>query len=296
MFIKLLLPVFALLLIIAPTSVGAANTPASTQNVTTTTWQRVTTDSFTLSLPPTWKFNELQGIDSYVGEFVGNGARLFFDFGRYSYSLAAEGDQNHTISYQTIDGHRAKIVTPKVVGKGTTGVYFDDLGNNNRLTLYENDLTADQQATALKIFSSVVFLHKMMEVKAPTYFLVCTDQTGGTPVITSLSSYSGSTGTKLEISGCNFAGFEGDQDVWIKNNLGVKGLLVANASSTSKLLKVTLKSRLCQQNTSYSGLPCSAWLTLAPGKYQIYATSFAKKSNEVTFSVTPVVKKKVFKK
>ena len=53
----------------------------------------------------------------------------------------------------------------------------------------------------------------------------CDDQTNEDPRITSMSSYSGSLGSKLEISGCHFAGFEGDINVWIENSQGIKGLV-----------------------------------------------------------------------
>jgi len=113
----------------------------------------------------------------------------------------------------------------------------------------------------------------------------CRDEPEGTPVITSLSGYFGSVGAKLEIMGCNFSGFEGDKDAWIENSQGVKGLLRGEAESTSKLLKITLNSPLCQKDTSYSGLPCDAWLNLTPGAYKIYALPWGKKSNEINFKI-----------
>ena len=126
-------------------------------NGTPTNWQFIDANSFTLSLPPSWEFNKLQGIDSYVGEFVGDGAKLGFDYGWYSNSLAEDNDPNHTVTYETISGYRAKIVVPKVAGSGTTGVYFGDLGNQNRFNLYGDNLTASQQESALKIFRTLKF-------------------------------------------------------------------------------------------------------------------------------------------
>jgi len=113
----------------------------------------------------------------------------------------------------------------------------------------------------------------------------CTDQPEGMPVITSLSSYSGYVGTKIEIKGCNFAGFEGDKNAWIENGQGVKGILNGEEGSTGKNLKVTIKSPLCQEDNSYSGLPCKSYLTLTPGTYKIYTMPWLKKSNEVTFTI-----------
>lgn len=122
--------------------------------------------------------------------------------------------------------------------------------------------------------------------------ITCKNEEGGVdvPVITSLSSYSGAVGTKLEINGCNFSGFEGDTDAQIENIQGVKGFLYGEAGSTSKLIKVALKSPLCEEDTSYSGLPCSAPFNLNPGTYKIYVVTPGKegkgeKSNEVNFTI-----------
>lgn len=137
-----------------PTKPRSNNNPPVT-NRTPTSWQFVDANSFMLSLPPGWKFNKLQGIDSYVGEFVGDGARLGFDFGWYSNSLAEDNDSNHIVTYETIDGYRAKIVIPRITGSGTTGVYFGNLGNQNRFNLYGTNFSSSQQETALKIFRTL---------------------------------------------------------------------------------------------------------------------------------------------
>lgn len=140
-----------------------SSTPTPNDSTPTTTevptnWQFVDANSFTLSLPPGWKFNKLQGIDSYVGEFVGDGATLGFDYGWYSNSLADDNDPDHIVTYETIDGYRAKIVIPKVIGTGTTGIYFADLGGGIQKTSFQisgRDLTESQQETALKIFRTI---------------------------------------------------------------------------------------------------------------------------------------------
>lgn len=136
------------------------NNPPVTNEIPTN-WQFTDADSFTLFLPPGWTFNKLQGIDSYVGEFVGDGAKLGFDFGWYSNNLAEDGDQNHIVTYETIGGYRAKIVIPRITGNGTTGVYFGDLGGGRtqktRFNLYGSNLTFSQQETALKIFRTIGF-------------------------------------------------------------------------------------------------------------------------------------------
>lgn len=141
---------------------SSAPTPddsTSTENEVQTNWQFVDANLFTLSLPPRWEFNKPQGIDSYVGEFVGGDAKLGFDYGWYSNPLAEDNDPDHIVTYETIDGYRAKIVVPKITGEGTTGVYFADLGGEEwqkiGFQISGSDLTRSQQETALKIFRTI---------------------------------------------------------------------------------------------------------------------------------------------
>ena len=117
---------------------------------------------FSLRLPPGWQLNELQGIDSIVGEIVGEGVRLGFDFGWYSNSLADDDDPVHTVTYEDIGGRRAKLVRPKEGVEGSVGVYFEDFDNRGEasfsldlLTIVGMDLSAEQQKTAFTIFRSV---------------------------------------------------------------------------------------------------------------------------------------------
>ena len=69
---------------------------------------------FSLLLPPGWALNELQGIDSYVGEVTGDGVRLMLDYGSYSWGLNPEDEPEHEylVSYEDIGGLRAKLLLP----------------------------------------------------------------------------------------------------------------------------------------------------------------------------------------
>ncbi len=100
--------------------------------------------------------------------------------------------------------------------------------------------------------------------KLPT---TCIDASEGIPVITSISTESGSLGTQITLQGCNFSGFEWDKTVWIENGSGITGLLYGESGSTSKQIIFTLQSPICQTDTSYSGLPCPNTLSLTPGNY-----------------------------
>lgn len=116
----------------------------------------------------------------------------------------------------------------------------------------------------------------------------CVDQDEWIPVITSISAYTGTTETKLEISGCNFSGFEWDKNAWIENEQWIKAILYGEKWSTSKILKISLKPSLCQNDNSYSGLPCENLLYLNPWKYKIYVMPWGKISNKVDFTVEKI--------
>ena len=125
---------------------------------------------FALLLPPGWALNELQGIDSYVGELTGDGVRLMFDYGSHSWDLSPEDDPEHEylVSYEDIGGLRAKLLLPVKSPSGATvdyppaiGVHFQDLGGASSnlvgrdLTLVGRGLTPEQQRVAVGIFRSV---------------------------------------------------------------------------------------------------------------------------------------------
>ena len=123
-------------------------------------------------------------------------------------------------------------------------------------------------------------------VTYPTLPISCIDEDEGTPVITSLSTYTGEIGSRIEIFGCNFSGFEGDLTAWIENEQGVKGILYSEQGSNSKHMLITLNRDLCQMDISYKGGECENLLTLIPGKYKICTEPWGKRSNEVSLTIT----------
>ncbi len=110
------------------------------------------------------------------------------------------------------------------------------------------------------------------------------------PVITSITPSSGPVGTTIEIIGCNFLGFESDKTLLFTNSKGERGLLYGGSDATTRtsntVMRVTLPRTLCQNDNSYSGLPCSASLELVPGLYTVYSNSYGGNSNAVNFTVT----------
>lgn len=128
---------------------SAPNVPAD--------WRRLDAGSFSIYAPPNWEFHKLQGIDSDIGELVGDRIRLVSDFGSWSNPLDEARSPDYVIVHQSIGGYHAKIVSPRVSGKGITGIYFRRTSDRNKLCLYGQDLTAPQQELTLRIFRTIRF-------------------------------------------------------------------------------------------------------------------------------------------
>jgi hypothetical protein len=127
------------------------------QDVAPKFWPTLDAGQFSISAPLGWQFHKLQGIDSYVGTFEGDGVRLDFDFGAYSNSLDEAKVSTYLISYEYIGGFRAKIVCPRKSGQGVTGVYFSNLGQHNKLTVEGRNLNTAQQDLVLTMFRRIRF-------------------------------------------------------------------------------------------------------------------------------------------
>ena len=114
---------------------------------------------FSLRLPRGWELNELQGIDSYMGEVVGDGARLTFDYGGRSWSLSPSDDRARTyaMGWENIGGVRARLLISMNPGAGYTGAFFHKSGGPN-LHLVGEDLTLEQQRIAVAVFRSIRLL------------------------------------------------------------------------------------------------------------------------------------------
>lgn len=147
----------------------AACTPAAQPVTSPEDWATVNADGwsgrgFSLRLPPGWQLRELRGIDSYVGEIIGGGVRLRFDYGIYSNRLPYEDDPTYTVTYEEIGGRHAKLVrSHEGEAEGVTGVYFENYEPTLsrpgmmplQLEISGTGLTSDQQDTAFAIFRSI---------------------------------------------------------------------------------------------------------------------------------------------
>ena len=130
-------------------------------------------EGFSLRIPPGWRVGETQGIDSYVGEVMGDEVRLRFDYGLHSWGLNPADDPEHdyAVIYEDIGGVEGKLLISVDASGGSTGVYFARLDGpmaqvvrdgvrvsfdyGSHLNLIGHDLTPGQQRTAVAIFRSI---------------------------------------------------------------------------------------------------------------------------------------------
>jgi hypothetical protein len=149
--------------------------------------------AFTMQAPGHWTKIISQGIDSYVGAIaIDSTDTLTFDLGWYSDDLveyqeviAPDGKTyfisnydtaynptlfdstnkgkvaKSSISWDTIDGRKAKILSPVRPGEGITGIYIDSLWKsgsaNDRFNLYGRDLKPSNEKPVMEAFRTLKF-------------------------------------------------------------------------------------------------------------------------------------------
>ncbi|MCC7018717.1 MAG: hypothetical protein IT332_03110 [Ardenticatenales bacterium] len=75
-------------------------------------WTRVDTGPFSVALPPGWRYEPLEGTDSFVGLLVGDGLELQFDHGAYWLSPPQDATR-HVVQHERIDFRSAVILRPR---------------------------------------------------------------------------------------------------------------------------------------------------------------------------------------
>lgn len=152
---------FIILTVCATAQAARNNAPAVLNcdgtSAAPTCWHKLDAGPFSILAPSGWEFHQLMGIDSYVGEFMGDGVALTFDFGRYSTELREAKTPAYVITKEPIGGLSAKLVSPRSPGKGVTGVYFGKIPGHDELCIWGTGLTAVQQKLVLKMFETIRF-------------------------------------------------------------------------------------------------------------------------------------------
>lgn len=151
---------------------AAIQLPALATNVNSTTihqvtpapdWQRVDTGPFSVALPPGWTYEPQQGIDSFVGDFVGPDMRLHFDYGWYWNTRPGDGAPGYEVLHEDIDFRPADLWVARADPAEVTGLYVDYVTDSepgwppDRLSLLGLRLAPAQQDLALAIMRSVRF-------------------------------------------------------------------------------------------------------------------------------------------
>jgi hypothetical protein len=129
---------------------------------------------------------------------------------------------------------------------------------------------------------------KLKDTTAKNTSSDCIQNQEAIPAISLVSSTSLSVGDTIKIHGCNLAGFEGDNTIWIENAKGVKGILYALRRNDNENMEVVLKSPVCKVDNSYQTSACddkNLWFNLTPGEYKIYTSPWGKKSNEIKLHI-----------
>ena len=153
--------------------------------------------SFSIVTPNGWTKIKAQGADSYVGRIaIDNTDTIDFDLGWYSNTLTELEPQiiersmlrnmdvldtsqfiivnsrkgvdpdkykKNNISWDTIDGRKAKIIFPRQSGIGTTGIFIDSLWQSgsdvDRFNLYGDNLKPVNEKQFLQALKTLKF-HK----------------------------------------------------------------------------------------------------------------------------------------
>ena len=151
--------------------------------------------TFTIETPSGWKKIKGQGVDSYIGGIaIDESDTIEFDLGWYSNDLteyqevkmddgktyyissydtaysptlvdSANKDKvvKSNVTWETVDGRQAKILSPIKVGIGTTGIYIDSLWQAgpdvDKFNLYGTNLKPGNEKAVLTAFKTLKF-HK----------------------------------------------------------------------------------------------------------------------------------------
>lgn len=142
-------------------------------------------------------FKELKGIDSYVANLIVHKDTFYIEYGKGIYKLnepnptvfpidqkenieklsgnkiteadevrfseTAEEDREQNIFskqyylYDTINGIIAKIVQPKNIGDGITGLYIYKLKDGNSLSIYAKNIDSSSYLEALQMFRTIKY-------------------------------------------------------------------------------------------------------------------------------------------
>ena len=105
---------------------------------------------------------QLQGIDSYVGNVNGSGITLFFDYGWYTRPATNLSADEYEVTEEEINGHYRQIVKPLDSETNFTRIHLFKTSDSiespsgyNSLTMSTNNLNTSEQEMIIEVFNSV---------------------------------------------------------------------------------------------------------------------------------------------
>lgn len=115
-------------------------------------------EKFTIEIPSTWILEKVQGYDSFVRQIkINEKEKITIDLGWYSSNLNVD-NSTHEILIKTIDNKTAKVVRPRNLHLGTTGVYFDSLDiQKTKFQMSGIDLSRGNQLLFLSAIETLRF-------------------------------------------------------------------------------------------------------------------------------------------
>lgn len=127
-------------------------------------WGRVDTGRFSVALPPGWRYDALQGEDSILGRFVGDGLTVHFDFGWFWNSVPSDTSA-HELRQERVDGRAATVYIPRDP-RQVLALYIEHVDDFDRwspthLSLVGLDVPLDRQALVIQVMRSVVFPRRL---------------------------------------------------------------------------------------------------------------------------------------
>lgn len=140
--------------------IGCSAPPPSPPVTPPEGWKLVKNEHFSFAIPESFQEVEVQGVDSFVGQFLDDGIKLTFDYGMYSNDFR---DWPAETKYQTIRignetariGSRETKDLPEV--SVLTQAYVKENSRHSNLAMGANCREKKQADLAHKIFETIRF-------------------------------------------------------------------------------------------------------------------------------------------
>lgn len=141
------------------TSCSSKDSTSSTSEET----KVIAVGDYEFEFPTDFNLVELKGIDSYVGNLVGNEITLTFDFGWYTSPLSNLSEDEFIVTDTIINGHFRQIVQPINPEVNFTRIHLYRISDStesphgyNSLTMYTENISSAQLEIVLTIFNSAI--------------------------------------------------------------------------------------------------------------------------------------------